>query len=544
MQKSENSVYLSDITQELYFMNKIKIGFKNCMGTIVRYLQAKTSLTAFSLTLSIFTTVAYHYPFFRAVTNNVDADFNGVLITAGLAIVMLALNFFTYYLILFIGRIVGKFILAFTFLANACCFYFIVTYNTLITDKMMGNFWNTQYSEASGFFTWHLLLYIIFLGVIPCIYLFVKKFEYGKWKRFFANIGIALAAILVAVGINFNNILWIDRNSTEIGSLLMPWSYTINTFRYFNAEKKRNMKELPLPDATITSDSKDVCVLIIGESARRMNFSLYGYEKKTNPLLENENVTALVADAADTYTTAGVKAILSHQPSNKLYEILPNYLYRSGVDVIWRSNNWGEPPVHIEKYYKVKELKEMYPEADSRYDEILLAGLKEEILESDKDKILIILHTSTSHGPTYNLKYPEEFEVFTPVCQTVEASKSNREELINAYDNTIVYTDYLIYKTIELLRDIPQRRSCMMFVSDHGESLGENNLYMHGVPLSVAPAEQIEIPFIVWTSDDTKPVESDDKVGHYHVFHSILSFMDIESPVYERSLDIFANDKE
>ncbi len=512
---------------------------KNCFQKIRGWFGKKTSLTVYSLILSVFTLIAYHYPFFRAVTNNVEADFNGVLITGGLAIVMLALNFFFIYLLLYLGRTVGKIIVAVSFICNSLCFYFIVAYNTLITDKMMGNLYNTQYSEASGFLTWAMLLYVLLLGVPPCIFVLAKKVEYGSWKRFFANIGIAIGVILAAVGANAKNVLWIDRNSTEIGSLLMPWSYTVNSVRYWSKEKKRNKEEIKLPDAKIINDSKDVVVLVIGESARRENFSLYGYEKKTNPLLENDNVTALIADAADTYTTAGVKAILDHKPTNKLYEILPNYLNRNGVDVVWRSNNWGQPPVHIEKFYKVKDLKEMHPEADERYDGILLAGLKEEILSNSMDKQLIVIHTSTSHGPTYNTKYPTEFEVFSPVCETVEAAKANRSELLNAYDNSIVYTDYLLHSIIEVLRDIPERRSCMMFVSDHGESLGENNLYMHGVPVSIAPKEQVEIPFIVWTSDQSIEIDDKEKVGQYHVFHSVMRFLGIESPVYDSSLDIF-----
>ena len=148
----------------------------------------------------------------------------------------------------------------------------------------------------------------------------------------------------------------------------MPWSYTVNTVRYYNGEKKRNQKEILLPDAVISNDSKDVCILIIGESARRDHFSLYGYEKMTNPLLAEDNVTAFIANSAATYTTAGVKAILDHQPTGKLYEILPNYMYRTGVDVIWRTSNWGEPPVHIEKYHTVRDIKKMYPEGDDRYD--------------------------------------------------------------------------------------------------------------------------------------------------------------------------------
>lgn len=507
------------------------------------FLKKKISLTVMSAVLSVFTLIAYHWPFFRLVTDNVKADLNGVLITVSLVVLMLALNFFFYTLVLYLGRIVGKCLLALLFVGNAVCLYFINTYQVLVTDKMMGNVFNTQYSEASGFFSGQALLYILFLGILPAVYLFVQKTDYGRPKRFFAGAGLSLGlALLIAFG-NMTNWPWIDRHATKLGSLLMPWSYTVNSIRFYNAEKKRNRKAIPLPDARIATPGKDVCVLIIGESARRENFSLYGYGKPTNPLLEKDSVTALMAEAAATYTTAGVKAILDHKPTKKLYEILPNYLFRNGVDVTWRTTNWGEPPVHIDKYYKAKDLQKMNPEADGKYDEILLAGLKEEILSCTKDKMLVILHTSTSHGPTYNKKYPAKFEVFTPVCTTVEMAKANPKELMNAYDNTIVYTDYLVHSVIEMLKDVPQRRSCVLFVSDHGESLGEGNLYMHGVPMAVAPKEQIEIPFIVWTSDKNLKIRPDQKVGQYHVFHSVLSFLGIDSPVYDQEKDIFAGNK-
>lgn len=507
------------------------------------FLKNKISLTVMSAVLSVFTLIAYHWPFFRLVTDNVKGDLNGVLITVSLVVLMLALNFFFYTLVLYLGRIVGKCLLALLFVGNAVCLYFINTYQVLVTDKMMGNVFNTQYSEASGFFSGQALLYILFLGILPAVYLFMQKTDYGKPKRFFAGAGLSLGlALLIAFG-NMTNWPWIDRHATKLGSLLMPWSYTVNSIRFYNAEKKRNRKAIPLPDARIATPGKDVCVLIIGESARRENFSLYGYGKPTNPLLEKDSVTALMAEAAATYTTAGVKAILDHKPTKKLYEILPNYLFRNGVDVTWRTTNWGEPPVHIDKYYKAKDLQKMNPEADGKYDEILLAGLKEEILSCTKDKMLVILHTSTSHGPTYNKKYPAKFEVFTPVCTTVEMAKANPKELMNAYDNTIVYTDYLVHSVIEMLKDVPQRRSCVLFVSDHGESLGEGNLYMHGVPMAVAPKEQIEIPFIVWTSDKNLKIRPDQKVGQYHVFHSVLSFLGIDSPVYDQEKDIFAGNK-
>src|SRR5690606_23050463 len=148
-------------------------------------------------------------------------------------------------------------------------------------------------------------------------------------------------------------------------------------------------------------------------------------------------------------------------------------------------------------------------------------------------KILIVLHTSTSHGPSYSTKYPPEFERFIPVCKSVELGECTQEELVNAYDNTIVYTDYILARLIKDLKELKQYNSTMLFVSDHGESLGEYNLYMHGIPAAFAPKEQLEIPFIVWLSDDSKKLKSNETLSQNHVFHSILNFLAIESPVYD-----------
>lgn len=505
----------------------------------IRFYREPRSLTVVSAILSIYTVVAFHLPAFRAVLDNIEKGFNGAFIFASVAILMLAVDFFFYYLVLYLGRGIGKYILAFTFIANAICLYFINTYEVLITDMMMGNLFNTRYSEASGFLSWGMLYYIMTLGLAPCIAIFFTKINYNSFKKFLGNIGTSLAIVLVVILMNMRNVLWIDNNSTQLGSLLMPWSYTVNSVRYYNRMKKLNQKEILLPDAEFTTDSKDVCVLVIGESARRENFSLYGYHKETNPLLAGDSITAYIANSAATYTTAAVKAILDHQPTNKLYEILPNYMYRQGVDVVWRSCNWGEPPLHIEKKYTHKLLKKMYPEADARYDGIMLTGLKEEIQNCDNNKLLIVLHCSTSHGPTYNEKYPKEFEVFTPVCNTVEVANAVPEELMNAYDNTIVYTDYLIHSVIGILKEIPERRSCMLFVSDHGESLGEDNLFMHGMPMKVAPKQQYEIPFIVWNSGGNEELKLLDEVEQYHVFHSIMKFFGMRGPVYNEEFNIF-----
>ena len=500
---------------------------------------SKARLAAWCGLLALFTVVSFHLPFFREVLKNVDGGFNGTVIVATAFLLLLVLDFLLYYLLVFLLRFVGKCLVAFTLVGDAIMLYFVNTYDVLVTDEMMGNVFRTQYSEASGFFSLSFVLYVLLLGVLPCIYVFARKVDYGSWKRFGAWVGGSLAAVLVLVFGNMKNWPWIDRNAPVIGSLLMPWSYTVNSFRYWNAEKRKNVEEILLPDPVVASDTRDVCVLIIGESARRDHFSLYGYGKETNPYTSRDSVTALIANASATYTAAGVKAILEPKETDELYEILPNYLQRAGVDVTWRTSNWGEPPVHTEKYYTMGDLRKMYPEADGRYDGILLEGLRDSLLASPAEKVFVVLHAYTNHGPAYNTNYPPEFEVFTPVCNTVEMSKTSPEELNNAYDNSIVYTDFLIHSVIEDLRSLPDRRGCVLFVSDHGESLGENNLYMHGVPFSMAPREQLEIPFIVWTSDPSLRVKPLEEVGQHHVFHSVLSFFGIESPAFDASKSIF-----
>lgn len=509
------------------------------MQTLKKIIRTKINLPLFSAILSAFTLLAFHIPFFRYVASNVESGFNSIIIILSLAALMLALNYFFYYLILYLCRMAGRILIALMMILNSTALYFIVNYDAFITAKMMGNVFNTRYSEASAFFSWSFILYVGFLGLLPGIWIILQRVDFGKWRGFFANIGGSLATAVLIALLNMTNWPWIDRNSSTLGGLLMPWSYTINSIRLWSGNRDKDRKEIPLPDARIATDSDDVCILVIGESARRANFSLYGYPRPTNPLLSTDSVAALNAVADATYTTAGVKAILSHKSSGKLYEILPNYLSRTGVDVTWRTSNWGEPPVHIKKYLTVDSIRKSYPDEDANYDGILLAGLPEAIRAAGKGKQLIIIHTSTSHGPTYYQKYPKEYEVFTPVCKTVEMSKANHDELINAYDNTILYTDRLLHEIIAMLKNMPDKRGALFFISDHGESLGENNLYMHGVPMTIAPKEQIEIPFIVWTSDKTLKIDPSLEATQYHVFHSVLDFLGIESPVYNPDFDIF-----
>ena len=511
------------------------------------------SLFAFSCIVSIGTLLLYNIPFFQYVVQNTNGTVGGMLfLMTSLVVIMLALNFMMAYLAIWVLRMVGRVLLAILALINATAVYFIITYSVFIDATTIENVFNTRYSEASGFFSWQLWLFIVVCGILPALYCLLKPVAVGSAKKLAGCCGGALATVLVIALMNVSQTLWISQHDTELGGLLQPWSYVVNTCRVVSFQHDRQAEEIKLPDGTIADHEKAVVVLVIGESARKANFQLYGYMRDTNPLLSKQKgLKVYQATSCATYTTAGTKAILEPKNSSDLYELLPNYAFRTGVDVSWRTSNWGEPPIHIDEYLTDTDLALQYPDADKNHDGILFAGLRERIASSQKDKVLIILHTSTSHGPKYADKYPKEFEVYMPVANSVEEGEKNSGLLVNAYDNTIRYTDFLVDSLINTLRSMSDWKSAMIFISDHGESLGENKLYMHGLPMNLAPREQYEIPFLVWTSDGFRNYkQTSDKqevvegelpavLEQHYIFHSVLNLLSIQSPAYNKDYDIF-----
>ena len=438
---------------------------------------------------------------------------------------------------------ISKIWFALTSLTNALAVYFVSTYGVFLDKTMMGNLFNTNPAEAGEFLSFKMALWIVVLGIMPAYFLLSLKVAKPARKALAKFSALTLLMLLVLAGLNFSNLLWIDRHSKQLGALVMPYSYMINSVRYIGGEWAKNKREIPLPDAHIINDKKAVVVLVIGESARAKNFSLYGYLRDTNPLLSKVGGGGLRhfnAKSSTTYTSASVKNMLSYKDSGDLYEILPNYLSRAGVRVSWRSANWGEPPLHLpsENIMRYAELSQKYAGLDDSYESALIANLSEEIEQAKSPKVFIIIHTSTSHGPTYYKKYPPEFEKFAPVCKSVEPKGCEQREIVNAYDNTILYTDFLLHSIIKQLRKLDKFESTMIYVSDHGESLGENGVYMHGIPLAFAPKEQYEIPFIVWSSN-ANSIKDLQEATHFHIFHSVLAFLGVESEVFDEKLNIF-----
>ena len=503
------------------------------------------SLFAFSSIVSIGTLLLYNVPFFNYVAHNSNASVGGrIFLLACVVVLMLVLNFMVTYLAMWLLRMVGRILLAILAVINATATYFIFTYSVMIDATTIENVFNTRYSEASGFFSWGLWLSIVVFGVLPALYCLLQPVVIGSAKKLGIYCGSSLAIVLVVAAMNISQTLWISQHDTELGGLLQPWSYVVNTCRIISSHHDEQAEEIKLPDGRIADHDKAVVVLVIGESARKANFQLYGYKRDTNPLLSRQNgLKVYQATSCATYTTAGCKAILEPKNSGDLYEVLPNYAFRTGVDVSWRTYNWGEPPIHIDEYLTDTDLAAKYPDVDGRYDCILYAGLRQRIESSKKDKVLIILHTSTSHGPKYADKYPKEFEVYKPVAKSIEEGEKNIGMLVNASDNTIRYTDYLLDSLINTLREMTDWKTAMIFISDHGESLGENKVFMHGLPMKLAPKVQYEIPFLVWTSDgfrNYKPAtELPPVLEQHYIFHSVLNLLSIQSPAYDKDFDIF-----
>ena len=511
------------------------------------------SLFAFSCIVSIGTLLLYNIPFFNYVSQNTNESTGGIIfLQASLVIIMLALNFMLTYLSMWLLRIVARILLAIFAIINATAVYFIITYSAIINATTIENVFNTRYSEASGFFSWSLWMFIAVFGVLPALYCLMQPVVIGKAKKLGIYCGSSLAIILLVASLNISQTLWISQHDTELGGLLQPWSYVVNTCRVISSYQDEQAEEIKLPDGTIADHEKTVVVLVIGESARKANFQLYGYQRDTNPLLsKQEGLKVYQATACATYTTAGTKAILEPKDSGDLYELLPNYAFRTGVDVSWRTSNWGEPPIHIDEYLTDTDLSDLYQGKSNDYDDILYYGLRERIESSKKDKVLIILHTSTSHGPKYADKYPKQFEVYKPVAKNIEEGEKNIGMLINAYDNTIRYTDFLLNSLINTLREMKDWHSAMIFISDHGESLGENKMFMHGLPMKLAPKVQYEIPFLVWISDGFRTYKQTSSsqeapagelpavLEQHYIFHSVLNLLSIQSPAYNKDYDIF-----
>lgn len=501
------------------------------------------------LITSIINTIFFNVFLFSFVVENTDVfSASGAIILLSVFLIAFTFTFTFASIVTLISPTLLNIFLSLTAIMNAVAIYYMANYQVVLDKTMMGNIFNTEYSESSELITFNLLLFIVFIGLIPTYFYIKLKISQLDRGKVAINGVIGLIVSIVILYINASSWLWIDKYASLLGGKILPWSYIINTNRYYSSLNHSTEGQMPLPDGQFKNNDKMIFVLVIGETARSDNFSLYGYHKNTNPKLQ-QTPNLLVfknTKSCTTYTTGSLACMLSYTDKRINFEALPTYLARHGTDVIWRTNNWGEPAIDVNSYVKASELRPSCQGEGCKLDEVLLTNLIETIESSSKQKIFIVLHTKGSHGPSYYSRYTEDFNQFKPVCRNEEISKCTSQELINAYDNSILYTDHFLATLIAKLESLQGIPSAMIYISDHGESLGEKGVYLHGTPYSFAPDYQKNIPFLLWASDSMQShkqinlelLQQTKSYSHFNVFHTVLGVFDFESPIYKKELDV------
>jgi lipid A ethanolaminephosphotransferase len=506
---------------------------------------------------SVFNSIWFNLPLLKYLWKHLDFGADASWITALLVWLLptvLSAVFFSI-LSLFSNGLLKAFMML-CFLANAMALYFIAQYGVVLDRTMMGNVFNTNSQEVSALLDPWMLVHILGWAGVPMALAYAWPLRVVPWWH--KALG-AVAPLVAYVGLLYIfsfTWLWFDRHASQVGSRVLPWSYVVNSVRHFQQEKEDRRQFPPLPDAVTTplNGEKRVLVLVIGESARADRFSMLGYHRDTNAETRSLGVVAVPGvTSCASYTLAALNCILSHRGDDaptrsEMGEPLPTFLLRQGVSVIWRSANSGQPPIATSLFETRADIKKYCPgevcPRDS-WDEVLLEGLPELIRKAQSDRVFVVLHLSGSHGPSYHEKYPPEFERYQPTCKTVMLKECNPQELQNAYDNTIAYTDHVLARLSQVLTSI-DANSAWLYLSDHGESLGESGLFLHGTPATLAPKEQINIPLQLWFSPQFQRSFQGDlakasrmvAVGQGHVFHTVMGLLSLHGGPYRVDLDL------
>lgn len=486
----------------------------------------------------------------------------GVMIFAAYNIVLTLLAF----------RPVLKPVLTLLFMVSAGVAYFMSQYGVLIDAGMFRNFAETNATEVRDLLSLKLLVYILFLGVLPSWLLWKVPVNYRRWHReLLSKVVVSVASVAVIGGValaNYQGLSSLFRNHHEIRLMLVPSNYIGASAGYL----REQMASAHQPFVTLGEDAqrnaavqnhprKSLTVLVVGESARAENFGILGYDRNTTPKLDKEAGLIAFTDvhSCGTETAVSVPCMFSNMGRKdydaskaKNEEGLLDVLKRAGIDVIWRDNQSGcKGTCDRVTLQDVSNLKDPALCANSECrDEILLQGLQSFIDHLDKDTVLV-LHQMGSHGPEYFKRYPKEYERFTPVCESNALNNCSRESIVNGYDNTLVYTDHVLSSLIDVLRSNQDKvDTAMLYLSDHGESLGEYNLFLHGTPYMLAPEQQKHVAMLAWFSDsyqksysvDTHCLQMsrDKPLSQDNLFHSMLGLLEVQSKVYQPDLDMFA----
>jgi len=515
--------------------------------------------------IALFFLVFYNFAFFRNLFATYPLTAVNLVFIASIAILVFAV--FTLLLTLLSSRYTLKPVLMVLFPVSALAAYFMDSYNIVIDQSMVQNIFSTNMSESADLFGAKLVIYFVLLGLLPAWYIYKSEIDYGGLKKQLLTRGklvaLALLLIIAQVATFSKNDSSFFREHKIVRYYSNPVIYVYSTVKYIN-EQYFTVNE---PVTVVGNDAKiaasdthrELVILVVGETARADRFSLNGYQRKTNPLLEQEKVISYTnVMSCGTSTAVSVPCMFStftrddyNDAHAKDTENLLDVLHHAGVNILWRDNNSDSK--HVAERITYEDFKSPQKNTicdDECRDEGMLVGLQDYIDQHNGGDVLIVLHQMGNHGPAYYKRYPAGFEKFTPVCHSNELQTCTNEEINNAYDNAILYTDYFLSKVIALLKNNEhQFETAMMYMSDHGESLGENNLYLHGLPYTFAPETQKHVGAILWLGSefaedglDTNVLRADANTAYSHdnLFHTVLGLLEIKTASYDKRLDILA----
>ena len=469
------------------------------------------------------------------------------------------------------NRHTAKPLLTVLFVASAAAGYYMDRYGVYFDRAMLSNVLATNPKEALEVVGGSLALHIFLLGVLPSALVWGVRLKRRPFRRALlvrsAWVAAALLAGAASLMLVFADFASLMRNHKEVRHLLTPGNLVAAGIgnAWGRARRPGGPRLQVGPDARLGAgwegrQRPTLFVLVVGETARARNFALNGYARPTTPSLSGLDVINFPhAQACGTSTEVSVPCMFSpygrrHYDEESIlgHESLLHVLARAGFKVLWRDNQSGCKgvcdglPAEQLDHAKVDNLC-----AEGQcLDEVLMEGM-EGLARDTRGNLFLVLHQLGSHGPAYYKRYPAVFKRFTPACQSEDLRRCTQAEIVNAYDNSLLYTDFFLGRLVAFLDKAQATHdTAMLYVSDHGESLGENGLYLHGVPQSIAPAVQREVPFVVWlsaafrrnfhVSDRCLREHASQPVSHDNLFHSLLGVLDIQTRAYDPAMDLFA----
>ena len=520
---------------------------------------------------SILFVLFYNFSFFENVFKTYPLESTSIfnLISVVILLISLTIFFFT----LLSSKYTTKPLLILTLFISAFTAYFMDTYHVVIDDGMIRNSLETNLEESSDLFSFQLVLYVFLLGLLPSYFIYKIKIDYSTFKKeFFAKLKVLTLSLSVILIILFSFSKFYTsffREHKPLRYHVNPiyWIYSIGSYinKTLNSEpivlKEIGRDAKITPEKTLEEEEKkELIIMVVGEAARADRFSLNGYSKETNPLLKQEKDVINFSNmySCGTATAESVPCMFSifdradydYKKGKSTENILDVLKNTNKVQILWRDNNSDSKGVALRvdfEDYRTDKTNTMCDDVECR-DVGMLVGLDEYIKKHEGEDVLIVLHQMGNHGPAYYKRYPKEFEKFTPVCETNQLEQCTQEEVSNAYDNAILYTDYFLSKVINFLKPYSNtHETAMFYMSDHGESLGENGFYLHGMPYMIAPNEQKHIASLLWLGDgEMKEDYNIEKLNTYknkefsqdNLFHTLLGLFEVETDVYKKDMDI------